>query len=139
MISEKEFTEVIYSIIGALSVKSNTAQDYDLGVPLYTSEVHMIVNIGRTEGIRAVDLAEQLGITKGAVSQTLKKLEEKSLVKREQKLLVLTESGRKVFEQHEERYSKKVKAFYDYVLSLPESNRDAVVDSIKKFRELEGN
>src|SRR5512147_1615769 len=52
------------------------------GVLLHTSEVHLIDLAGRfpDEGISS--LAARLGITKGAVSQTVRRLEEKGYVER---------------------------------------------------------
>src|SRR5271157_3776865 len=38
------------------------------------SEIHLIEVVGQNEGLSVTDLAKRLGITKGAISQTLKKL-----------------------------------------------------------------
>lgn len=50
------------------------------GVTLYPSELHLMAIIlkGKTSGATA--MAEKLGITKGAVSQTLSRLEKKNII-----------------------------------------------------------
>ena len=49
---------------------------------LYRSEMFLIELIGEQEGISVTDAAHHLGITKGAVSQTLKKLDVKGLMEK---------------------------------------------------------
>ncbi len=49
---------------------------------LYRSEIFLLELIGDQEGIGVTEAANLLGITKGAVSQTLKKLDAKGLVEK---------------------------------------------------------
>lgn len=77
------------------------------GVRLYTSEVHLIDMAGRFPEESMSSLAGRLGITKGALSQTAKKLEEKGYLERanregNQKTthLRLTPSGRRAYDWH---------------------------------------
>ena len=50
---------------------------------LHRSEIHVIEVVGDNGGPGVTDIAETMGITKGAVSQTLKKLENKGLIAKE--------------------------------------------------------
>ena len=81
--------------------------DIGHGVLLHPSEVHLIDIAGRypDEGISR--LASRLGITKGAVSQTAKRLEEKGYLERTMRegdrktvILKLTERGGEAFAWH---------------------------------------
>lgn len=81
--------------------------DIGHGVLLYPSEVHLIDAAGRYPEEGVSDLAARLGITKGAVSQTAKKLEEKGYLERVRRegdgkavLLRLTERGDEAFAWH---------------------------------------
>lgn len=56
------------------------ARYYGTDQPLYEAEIHMIKMIEENEGIHATGLAEMLGVTKGAVSQILRKLEDKGMI-----------------------------------------------------------
>jgi DNA-binding MarR family transcriptional regulator len=86
------------------------AAPHDLGVGerLYRSEIHVLEAVGRGEGRTVTGLGDSLGITKGAVSQVVSKLEAKGYLTKErnpgyskEKLLCLSEKGRSAFEAHE--------------------------------------
>ena len=62
------------------------------GLSLSPAEWHLLEAIGDLDGPGVTRLASWLGVSKGAVSQTLKKLEHKGLVLREQD----PEHGRKI-------------------------------------------
>ena len=53
---------------------------FGTGVGMYRREIHTIQAIGKNPGINITALAEKMGITKGAVSQTITKLTNKGLV-----------------------------------------------------------
>ncbi len=76
-------------------------------VPIFHSEIHVIKAIAEHLGIHVGGLADILGVTKGAVSEILKKLERKALVIKEiddlnlsRYSLSLTEKGKKAHSNH---------------------------------------
>jgi DNA-binding MarR family transcriptional regulator len=82
-------------------------RNYGTDVPIFVSEIHTIEAIAEHPGIHVGGLAELLGITKGSVSEIIRKLEKKALVKKEtdeynlSKLsLRLTEKGEKAHRGH---------------------------------------
>ncbi|HEX3002014.1 MAG TPA: transcriptional regulator [Methanoregula sp.] len=77
------------------------------GILLYTSEVHLIDMAGRFPEEGLSSLAIRLGITKGAISQAAKKLEEKGYLERVNRqgnnktiILRLTHAGRRAYVWH---------------------------------------
>ena len=50
------------------------------GISLYPSEVHLMLAIKNDLDTNATKIAKQLGLTKGAVSQTLTRLEKKGII-----------------------------------------------------------
>ena len=81
---------------------------FGTGVLMHTREIHTIQAIGRNPGINVTRLAEYGGVTKGAVSQTLKKLVGKGLVQKthasgnkKEVILELTNLGQTGFQNHE--------------------------------------
>ena len=83
---------------------------------LSTSMIHLIDVIGNYPETSITELADRLGVTKGAVSQQIPTLEKMNLISISQKkgnkktkLVSLTKYGRKVYESHnylhEELYS----------------------------------
>ena len=82
--------------------------DYGTGETITSAEIHTIVTIGHNRGINITGLARLLVITKGAVSQTVKKLEERGYVSKfkapdneKEVLLKLTSRGKTAMEGYE--------------------------------------
>ncbi len=147
MISRDELENSLYAVIALLSRQAGKKQDYGLTYPLYTSEIHTIHIIGKNNGISPLKLSEELNITKGAVSQTLTKLEKKGMIKREKTgesvkrvMVNLTEEGQQVYEQHRRNHESKVERVYEYMSSLPEAESGSIEEFIRilteEFREI---
>jgi DNA-binding MarR family transcriptional regulator len=87
-----------------MSMLNKKPMDYETGYPLYKSEIHTIDFIGRHPELNISELAEEMGITKSAVSQIITKLNQKKLImkKRYKKevLVFLTEEGVRAFNGH---------------------------------------
>jgi len=94
-------------IMNKASAVEKVPVDIGHGILLYASEVHLIDMIGRYPDEGVSRIAFRLGITKGAVSQTAKRLEEKGYLERTMReenrktvILKLTERGREAFAWH---------------------------------------
>ncbi len=81
--------------------------DMGHGVLLYPSEFHVIETVGKHPAENLTSIASHLGVTKGAISQMVKKLEKKGLVKKvhipgnkKDIVLELTDFGKEAFEWH---------------------------------------
>ncbi len=102
-----EILDRLTRILNKAAVIERRPVDIGHGVLLYPSEVHLIDAAGRHPEEGVSDLAARLGVTKGAVSQTAKKLEGKGYLERVRRegdgkavLLRLTERGREAFAWH---------------------------------------
>jgi len=101
------FLERIYRLMNLNQAAQKQPRQYGNNVTLYAAEVHMLETIGDRPGIMSTELAARLAISKGAVSQTLKKLAEKGLVRKSAATdgraaaLFLTEDGEKVWKAHQ--------------------------------------
>ncbi len=91
------------------------------------SEIHLIEAVGENENLSVTDLAKRLGITKGAVSQTLKKLETKELVAKRtdpantSRITVkLSTKGKVAYYSHLQWHEAIDGGFRDYFVNLPE-------------------
>jgi DNA-binding MarR family transcriptional regulator len=76
---------------------------------LYHSERHMLDKIGDNTGMNVTEFATASGVTKGAISQLVTKLEKKGVVRRYKKstndkevFLELTKSGLEAYQKHKE-------------------------------------
>lgn len=63
-----------------LSDLDRKLRKYGTDQPLYEAEIHMIKSVKENEGIHVTGLADMLGVTKGAISQNIAKLERKGMI-----------------------------------------------------------
>ncbi len=116
---------------------------FGLDEPLHSSEIHMIEVIGEQRDLSVSDLARQLGITKGAVSQTIKKIEKKGMIVKDadpdnasRALVSLTAKGKLAYYAHAHWHEKMDGGFRDYFTSLPQDKLaflDEFLTQVEKF------
>jgi DNA-binding MarR family transcriptional regulator len=123
--SERAAFENLMDIFDLVVTKAgsvhSTAYDFGTGFPLYKTEIHTIRAIGENPRINVTRLAEHMGVTKGAVSQTINKLARKKLVRKththdnaKEILLELTDLGWTGFHHHEQFHMDMFDAVHDY-------------------------
>ena len=119
----ERFLDVLDKVITrAESIQSHKAgKDFGTGVLLYRAEIHTIKTIGDKRGINITRLAEHMGVTKGAVSQTVNKLVRKRLVRKthapdnaKELLLELTDLGWTGYHNHEKFHMEMFGAVHEY-------------------------
>ena len=132
------FAETFNRIINKFTSIEKKPRDFGTGDLLYPSEIHNIEIIGRNPGINVTNLAKKLGVTKGAVSQIVNKLERKNLVARfrdsrneKEVLLKLQKKGELAFNGHEDFHSK----FYSEIM---EEVDDMTPEQIMVFQNILG-
>lgn len=121
--------ENTYRIINKYNQKTKKPKNYGTEDLLYAAEVHMIEVIGSHGQITTTKLAQVLGITKGAVSQTTNKLFQKNLIektnsaeKTNEVFISLSESGQQVFTYHRAMHSRMLEQLQDLLKEqTPES------------------
>jgi DNA-binding MarR family transcriptional regulator len=104
----EEILEKLEKVIILTESMHTPSLNFGTGKLLHTREIHTIQAIGRFPGINITRLAEHMGVTKGAVSQTIGKLVKKGLVRKRQifgnkkeVVLELTDLGWVGFKNHE--------------------------------------
>lgn len=122
---------------------------YGTDVPIFHSEIHVIMAIAEHPGIHVGGLADILGVTKGAVSEILKKLERKALVIKEiddlnlsRYSLILTEKGKKAHSNHMKYHVILNSMVEDELQNASEQELDflsnfltSLIDKVKFFNE----
>lgn len=95
---------------------------YETDTPLFEAEIHMIVAIQDCPGLHLAGYAQKFGVTKGAISQIVQKLERKGMVTKEKVfgnqskiMLALTEKGRVAYAAHA-RLHREFDAMIDRLL-----------------------
>jgi DNA-binding MarR family transcriptional regulator len=98
----QQLIDLFLKILHLYSVIGRKPKDYGTGDLLYFTEVHTITVVGKNDGVNMTRLAEIMGVTKGAISQTIRKLVHKNLIvktnntNRKEINLKLSGKGRKV-------------------------------------------
>ena len=99
---------------------------------LYPSEIHMIMFIGNNKGVHLSELSRIVGVTRGAVSQAVAKLENKGLVRKIEdsqnslkSLPVLTNRGRVAYWAHERKHEEMDAELFDFIEKL--TNEEVVM------------
>lgn len=92
---------------------------YGMKQNLYHSERHMVDHIGDHVGMNVTELADAAGVTKGAMSQVLKKLESKEVTRRYNKstnekevFVELTKLGKEIYKEHKQINEESILPLY---------------------------
>ncbi|MDQ0178255.1 MarR family winged helix-turn-helix transcriptional regulator [Bacillus chungangensis] len=115
-------------------------RSYGAAGVLTPSEIHTIDAIGCDEGVLMSTLASRLGVTKGAVTQLVTRLENKGLVKRTSHpndsravIVSLTEKGKVAYHVHEGLHQ----TFYDQLSSQLTKEEIAIFEKcVEKLSEI---
>lgn len=115
---------------------------YGTDVSLHEAEIHMIKAIKQSEGIHVTGLAEQLGVTKGAVSQIIAKLDKKGMIiKNKDKsnlsrlVLGLSQKGETAYIHHEKLHSKFNKLVDDILNDSDDKEKNFILQFFSKLEK----
>ena len=110
---------------------------------LYASEMTAIETLGYQPGSNVTEFAQKHSITKGAVSQLVKKLEKKGLVERykgssnrKEVLLKLTTKGEIAFHQHSLFHLQMAKEFFEKFEDMSPEKITTIVEFLEQFESL---
>ena len=107
---------------------------------LYPSEIHLLHVVSQNAEMNASEMANLLGITKGAVSQTLARLEKKGILyktkdpyNKNQLRVHFTPLGEAVQEQHRKFRGSIEKQYVEYFSTLSQEERVVIMGFLKKL------
>jgi DNA-binding MarR family transcriptional regulator len=102
-------------------------------VKLYPSEIHLILLIHQEQDTNATIMAEKLGVTKGAISQTLSRLEKKGMLRKikdpynKNELTVeFTPLGQQAIQQYLQLMASVHLRYDQYLSTLTDSEREVI-------------
>ncbi len=152
----KNRTKISYTflrVVTKLSEIDRKTRYYGTDQPLYHAEIHMIKSIKENEGIHVTGLADMLGVTKGAVSQIIQRLERKGMIVKDtdphnlsRLVLRLTPKGETAYRHHEELHREFDGLFSAAFENASEGNRaflygflntlDEKIDAFEKTEQI---
>ncbi len=99
------------------------------------TEIHLIEMIGNNEGSSVTDISTLMGVTKGAVSQTLKRLEKKGFTIKKtdpdnlsRNLVELTAKGKTAYWAHRDWHETMDGGFREYLQNLDPEQAAVILD-----------
>jgi DNA-binding MarR family transcriptional regulator len=134
---------LLLKIINRINQMEKTPRRYGTDELLYTSELNMIESLGYKSGVNVTEYAENHGVTKGAVSQLVKKLEKKGLVERyknptnqKEVFLKLTMKGEIAFHKHTLLHLQFAKEFFEEFENMTPEQTGLIIHFLASLDEL---
>ncbi|MFC1823945.1 MarR family winged helix-turn-helix transcriptional regulator [Thermodesulfobacteriota bacterium] len=111
-------------------------------VKLYPSEIHLINVIEEAQDINASKMAIRLGVTKGAVSQTLARLEKKGVLykvkdpQNKNELTVhFTPLGKEILRHHRKARASLEKQYAKYFSDISQEEKKVITTFLSKLEK----
>ncbi|WP_246542920.1 MarR family winged helix-turn-helix transcriptional regulator [Fusibacter paucivorans] len=141
--NKNKISYTLLRVVWKLFEADRKSRFYGTDKELFEAEIHMIKAIKDNEGIHVTGLAQLLGVTKGAVSQIIMKLQKKGMIIKEtdpnnlsRLVLKLTSTGEIAYSNHEKLHQ----AFDDLVNDTLKDASDENVEFLGAFlSSLENN
>lgn len=116
---------------------------FQLGsLKLHPSEIHLMQVVRERPDLNAGEIAQRLGVSNGAVSQTLARLERKGVITKvkdpslkNRVTAVFTESGRTAIEGFEHERASSGESFTNYLAGLSEREKEVIHGLISHMEE----
>ena len=110
---------------------------------LYHSEIHLMQVLKETPDLNAGKMAQRLGISNGAVSQTLARLERKKIIiktkdpaLKNELTVTFTESGKAAIQGFEMEQASAIDVFSRYLAGLSNNDRNVIECFLSHMEDL---
>jgi DNA-binding MarR family transcriptional regulator len=141
-----EIPEQFVRIVNKYNSLERRPIDYGCGENLYPSEIHAIEAIGKHPEVHMAEMARILGVTRGAIQQTVGRLAKKGLVEkfmdegdRKKVYLELTAKGNAAFDGHEEYHaelSSYLGAYFSRLRPREVASLKGFFDEVESFMDV---
>ncbi len=132
----------IRRVVNRLIFLEKRAVFRDEDLRLHPSEIHLMQVIAAQPDLNAGEMAKRLGVSNGAVSQTLARLERKGVIKKAKDpslknrvIATFTVSGRRAIERFEEQQASSAESFSNYLAGLTELEREVIGSFLSHVEE----
>jgi DNA-binding MarR family transcriptional regulator len=139
---EKELFEQIQTI-GSKFVSLEKGLVFQHGdAKLYASEIHLMKTVDYNPDVNASGIAKLLGVTKGAISQTISRLEKKGIIERESgpsygnvMRISLTPFGKDALAAFHAQNRGRWEDFAMYFENLPEKEHQTIIQFLDRLKD----
>ncbi|MCD4675088.1 MAG: MarR family transcriptional regulator [Desulfobacula sp.] len=119
------FDRQLTILVNKWNILEKKPRDYGTGDLLFPSEIHAISAVTEHPDAHMSEIAQKLGVTRGAVMQLVVKLEKRNLVERYRKedsnkkvFIRLTSKGKIAFAGHKKYHRKMYDDLYPFLKNL---------------------
>ena len=143
---EKRFQKMGNTLVRVINkAVVNEKKPRHFGVPelLHASEIHMVMHIGDNSGVHISELARLCGITRGAVSQLVAKLEKKGLVAKTEDpqnslktVPILTNKGKVAYYAHAQHHEEMDQDLFNFINRLDENQFTLIEDFLNHLEKM---
>jgi DNA-binding MarR family transcriptional regulator len=137
-----EFVSQIKAIINHLIFLEKKKNFIFEGISLYPSEIHLMLETKGEQAVNATKIADKLGISKGAVSQTLARLEKKGIIKKikdpnykNELSIFLTPLGKRAYDQYQILCTAIIKHFCTIISHYSEDEQKVIKRFLSDFKD----
>ncbi len=123
MINNKELINKILETISKLTFLDRRRKITYQDIRLYPSEIHLLLFIYHIQDTNITKIADRLGLTKGAISQTLSRLHKKGII------IKRTDHSKK--NELQVQFTKKGQSLMDHVIEFRKSLETKYLNFLK--------
>ena len=127
------------SLMNLAQQMEKTPKSFGTGQLMTHSEIHLIEIIGDTKDLSVTDISKHIGITKGAVSQSLKRLEGKGFTTKlidpenlSRSIVMLTSKGQTAYWSHKHWHETMDGGFLKYLDELDDEKFNIIISFLEK-------
>ena len=127
------------SILSLAKKMEKAHKSFGTGEMISHSEIHLIEIIGDTQDLSVTDISKHIGITKGAVSQSLKRLEKKGFTTKKsdpenlsRSIVLLTSKGQTAYWSHKHWHETMDGGFLKYLDELDDETFEIILGFLVK-------
>lgn len=141
LIERKDIYITAYRLINKYNAKTKQPKTFGTKEPVCGSEAQVLDVVAHEQPVIASQIANLLGITKGAVSQTLAKLEKKGLIERQADpqaggvTIRLSDAGREILTNYYAYRDCRLRKVIAGAQSLPAESAATVLTMLEAFEE----
>lgn len=136
----RQMAEIIEQFV---SLEKNNVFSFDKNIKLFPSEIQLLLVINNGLTVNSTEMANVLGVTKGAISQTISRLERKGIIvktkdpKNKNEITILfTPLGKKVVKECDKWKNIFHDNFNAYYLALSKNDQKVLTDFFLYLKNL---
>ncbi len=140
--ASRELVASFIRLVNKYNALEKSPLSYGTAQKFFHSERHMLDIVGDEPGLNITAFAQKAGVTKGAISQVVNKLERKGALRRfkgksndKEIQLELTQLGERIYAQHQRVNQETINHLWDELEKHPQDKIDFLMEILNWFEK----